>query len=135
MESDPTQGGGVSTTRSVSQWERALLAQWFAGTERTGVHGVAAAYVSERSHDEPRLRNMIVIAERDKRDVAYLIHRPIGENVWTVTCGRTGGELGRFRTLPEALETVRPNRVVLEPPALPPPVQYPDRLVHASNGQ
>jgi hypothetical protein len=134
MQSDPTQGGGVFTTRSVSQWERALLAQWFAGTDRTGEHGVAAAYVSDRSHDEPRLRNMIVIAERDRRDVGYLIHRPIGENAWTLTCGRTGEELGRFRTLPEALGTVRPTGTVLEPPALPAPV-HEDRSVHASSGQ
>lgn len=129
------QGGGVLTTRSVSQWERALLARWFAGTDRTGEHGVAAAYVSERSHDDPRLRNMIVIAERDKRDVGYLIHRSKGENAWTLTCGRTGADLGRYRTLPEALDTIRPNRTVLEPPALPAPVQNEDELVHATSGQ
>lgn len=135
MQFDPTQGGGVFTTRSVSQWERALLAQWFAGTDRTGEHGGAAAYVSERSHDDPRLRNMIVIAECDKNEVSYLIHRPTGENAWTLTCGRTGGELGRFRTLPEALGTIRPNRTVLEPPTLPAPAQTEDRFVHASSGQ
>ena len=43
-----------------------MLAQWFAGTDRTGCAAIAAAYVSERSHDDPRLRNMIVIAEHDK---------------------------------------------------------------------
>ena len=71
MQPDPTQATGSSTTRSVSQWERALLAQWFASTDRTGVAAIAAAYVSERSHDDPRLRNMIVIAERSKGEVNF----------------------------------------------------------------
>ncbi len=115
MYSDPTQGGGVSMTRSVSQWERAMLAQWFAGTDRQGETAIAAAYVSERSQDDPRLRNMIVIAEQTKHDVTFLVHRPLGENAWTLTCGRSGSELGRFRTLPEALNTIRPHRTTLEP--------------------
>src|SRR3954469_13701201 len=113
MPFDPTQGAGTATTRSVSQWERALLAQWFAGTDRTGVQAVVAAYVSERSQDDPRLRNMIVIAEVTKSDVTYLIHRPLGESAWILTCGRTGSEFGRFRTLPEALNTIRPHRSLL----------------------
>ena len=110
MQPDPTQGAGMSSTRSVSQWERALLAQWFAGTERTGPAAVSAAYVSERSYDDPRLRNMIVIAELAKTDVDFLIHRPLGENAWILSCGQSGAELGRFRTLPEALNTIRPHR-------------------------
>jgi hypothetical protein len=115
MQFDPTQGGGVLVTRSVSQWERALLAQWFAGTDRTGEAAIAAAYVSERSHDDPRLRNMIVVAEQTKDEVSYVIHRLAGENAWTLTCARTGAELDRFRTLPEALHTIRPYRIALEP--------------------
>jgi hypothetical protein len=115
MQSDPTQGSGVLMTRFVSQWERALLAQWFAGTDRTGEAAVAAAYVSERSQDDPRLRNMIVIAEQTKGEVTYLIRRPLGENAWTLSCGRTGSEIGRFRTLPDALSTVRPYRTAPEP--------------------
>jgi len=115
MQSDPTQGGGVMMNRSVSQWERALLARWFAGTDRKGGAAVAAAYVSERSQDDPRLRNMIVIAEQTKDDVGFLIYRPLGENAWTLTCGRTGSDLGRFRTLPEALATVRPHQIAPEP--------------------
>ena len=110
MQPDPTQATGSSTTRSVSQWERALLAQWFASTDRTGVAAIAAAYVSERSHDDPRLRNMIVIAERTKGEVNFLVHRPRGENAWVLSNGPTGQEIGRFRTLPEALNTIRPYR-------------------------
>lgn len=112
MQPDTTQGSVVFATRSVSQWERAVLAQWFAGTDRTGPYAVTAAFVSERSQDDPRLRNMIVIAEQGKADIAYLIHRPIGETAWILTCGRHGGELGRFRTLPEILNTIRPPRTV-----------------------
>jgi hypothetical protein len=101
MQPDTTQGAGALPARSVSQWERAILAQWFAGTERTGPLAVRAAYVSERSQDDPKLRNMVVIAARESTDIAYLIHRPMGENAWVLTCGRTHAELGRFRTLPD----------------------------------
>lgn len=110
MSFDPPQGPGAANARSVSQWERALLAQWFAGTARTGEQAIAAAYISERSHDHPALRNKIVIAERAKSEVTYLIHRPQGETAWVLTCGHTGSERGRFRTLPEALNTIRPHR-------------------------
>jgi hypothetical protein len=110
MQPDTTQSAGASPTRSVSQWERAVLAQWFAGTERTGEQAVAAAYVSERSRDDPRLRNMIIVAELDQTDIGFLVPRPVGENAWTLTCGRTGADLGRFRTLPEALNTIRSHR-------------------------
>ena len=94
----------------VSQWERAALAQWFAATDRTGAEAISAAYVSERSRDEPHMRNKIVVAERDRRDVAYLIHRPLGEQAWVLVCARTDTELGRYRTLPEVLHHIRPVR-------------------------
>ena len=110
MVFDTTQGAGACATRSVTQWERALLAQWFTATGRHGPRAVAAAYVSDRSRDDPRLRNMIVIAERNKSDRDFLVHRPLGENAWIVTDGRTEAELGRFRTLPEALHLIRPLR-------------------------
>jgi hypothetical protein len=108
MQPVTTPDTDATMPRAVPQWERALLAQWFAGTERTGPFAIAAAYVSERSRDNPRLRNMIVIAEREKATVSYLIHRPPGETVWVLTCGRTEAELGRFRTLPDALHMIRP---------------------------
>jgi len=135
MQPDPTQGAGLSSARSVSQWERALLAQWFANTDRTGPAAVTAAYVSERSHDDPRRRNMIVIAELAKTDVNYLIHRPLGENAWVLSCGQSGAELGRFRTLPEALNTIRPHPDLA--PALDAPVLSPseDRLANVASGQ
>jgi hypothetical protein len=135
MQPDPTPGAGASGTRSVSQWERALLAQWFAGTERAGAAAVAAAYVSERSQDDPRLRNMIVIAEHTKSDIAYLIHRPLGESAWIVSNARTHEELGRFRTLPEALNTVRPHRSMAPMLAMPVLVRSDDRFADAAGGR
>jgi hypothetical protein len=110
MQPDTSQGSPI--VRSVSQWERAMLAQWFAGTDRTGAAAIAAAYVSERSRDDPRLRNMIVVAEHAKSDVAYLLHRPLGETAWILTSGRSGDEIGRYRTLPEALNMIRPSRII-----------------------
>jgi hypothetical protein len=112
MQPDTSQGSLV--VRSVSQWERAMLAQWFAGTDRTGAAAIVAAYVSERSRDDPGLRNMIVVAEHAKSDVAYLLHRPLSETAWILTSGRTGDEIGRYRTLPEALNMIRPLRVICE---------------------
>ena len=133
MQPDTTQGSPAA--RCVSQWERALLTQWFAGTERTGAAAIVAAYVSERSHDDPRHRNMIVVAEHAKDDVAFLIHRPLGENAWTLTCGRTGGELGRFRTLPEALNMIRPLRVIGDSLPATEPVRPHERMVEAASGR
>ena len=135
MPLDPTQDAGAATTRSVSQWERALLARWFAGTERSGAQAVVAAYVSDRSQDEPRLRNMIVIAETAKSDVTYLIHRPLGESAWILTCGRTDSELGRFRTLPEALNTIRPHRSLLAASPSPLLARLEERLADITSGQ
>jgi hypothetical protein len=105
-----TSGSDAAIARAIPQWERALLAQWFAATDRTGPLAIAAAYVSERSRDNPKLRNMIVIAEREKAMISYLIHRPAGENVWILTCGRTDAELGRFRTLSDVLNMIRSPR-------------------------
>jgi hypothetical protein len=128
MQPDPTQSAGAASTRSVSQWERALLAQWFAGTERTGELAIVAAYVSERSRDDPKMRNMIVIAEKARSDVAFLLHRPVGENAWILTCARTNAVLGRFRTLPEALNMIRPLRSSAEAGAAAATAHSEDRL-------
>jgi len=134
MSFDPPQGPGAANSRLVSQWERALLVQWFAGTARTGEQAIAAAYISERSHDHPALRNKIVIAERAKSDVTYLIHRPQGETAWVLTCGHTGKERGRFRTLPEVLNTIRPHRTVAATLLGSDPMQSEERFAEANCG-
>jgi len=135
MQPDPTHGAAALAARSVSQWERALLAQWFAGTERSGMATVAAAYVSERSSDDPQRRNKIVIAERAKTDIDYLLHRPLGESAWILTCGQTGAEIGRFRTLPEALNTIRPHRSVVPTRPASLSVRVRDRLADVTGGR
>jgi hypothetical protein len=40
--------------RPVSQWERALVAEWFVVTQREGA-GITRAFVSERRGDDRRL--------------------------------------------------------------------------------
>jgi hypothetical protein len=135
MQPDTAKGSGVLATRSVSQWERALLAQWFAGTDRSGAFAIVAAFVSERSHEDPCRRNMIVIAEHAKNDVAFLVHRPVGETAWIVTCGRTEMELGRYRTLPEALATIRLPRIMVEPEHVDTTHRQEDRMADASAEQ
>ncbi len=118
MQPGPLQDPCAPATRPVSQWERALLAEWFAGTTRTGVDAIAAAYVSERGRDDPRLRNKIVIAGRHKAEVTYLIHGPLGESGWILTSGETGEELGRFPTLRDALGVIRPHRPAFHPSSI-----------------
>jgi len=125
MQPDPSQDPCGPTTRPVSQWERALLASWFAGTARTGVEAIAAAYVSERSRDDPRLRNTIVIAARHKAEITYLIHCPLGESEWILTSGETAEELGRFPTLQDALDTIRPRRPASQPCSIIPHMKEP----------
>jgi hypothetical protein len=61
---------------------------------------------------------MIVVAEHAKNDVAYLLHRPLSETAWILTSGRSGDEIGRYRTLPEALNMIRPLRVISESPPI-----------------
>jgi hypothetical protein len=73
-----------------------LLAEWFAGTARTGLDAVAAAYVSERSRDDPRLRNTIIIAGRHRAEITHLVHGPLGESDRILTSGETREQLGRF---------------------------------------
>lgn len=135
MQPDTPQGTGSLPSRSVPQWERAILAQWFAATERSGPHAVSAAYVSERSQDDPKLRNKIVIAGSDRADIAYLVHRPVGENAWVLTCARTSAELGRFRTLPEALSMIQPNNARSEAQADAAPVRVFDWLAGLTHGR
>jgi hypothetical protein len=118
MQPDPLQDPCAPAKRPVSQGERALLARWFAGTARTGVEAIAAAYVSERSRDDPHLRNTIVIAGRHKAEITYLIHGPLAGSDWILTSGETREELGRFHTLQEALGTIRPHRPAFQPSSI-----------------
>ena len=46
--------------RPISQWERAVLAEWFAATKRKGLD-IAQAFVSERRGDDPKIVGRIVM--------------------------------------------------------------------------
>ena len=61
--------------RAISQWERALVAEWFAATQRTEA-GIASAYVSERRGDDPMVVGRIVIVDRPANGPSHLIYSP-----------------------------------------------------------
>ena len=112
----PTPADNVILTfppRPVSQWERALLAEWFAATQREGLD-VARTFVSERRGDDPKVVGKIVVALRGDRAPAYLVYSPAESAIWVVACGPMWSQLQRFRTLRAALNSIRP---VLDEPA------------------
>src|SRR4051812_28454660 len=89
--------------RLLAPAERALVAEWLAGTG-----DIAEAYVSDRRGDDPVLYHRIVIVTKTDGGPAYLVHAPPGRNIWIVLTlgGRT--KVQRFRTLSSALNFVRP---------------------------
>ena len=72
----------------------------------------------DRRMDQLPFRNMIVLAEAETTNSDCLVHSPICQTAWVVICGDTDAEFGRFRSLAEALETIRPLHV---PTIMPPP--------------
>lgn len=98
--------------RPISQWERALLAEWFAATQRTGVD-VARAFVSERRGDDARFLGRIVVVLRSAKEPAFLVYSPAESAFWVVVSAPDWNEFQRFRTLRAALNSIRP---VLEMP-------------------
>jgi hypothetical protein len=93
--------------RPISQWERALLSEWYAATQRDGLD-VHRAFVSERRGDDPKIAGRIVIVLRAKKDPAFLVHSPTESTFWVVTAGPHSDGLQRFRTLRAALNSIRP---------------------------
>ena len=93
--------------RSVSQWERALLAEWFAATQRDGLD-VARAYVSERRGDDPRFLGKIVVVMQARREPSFLVHSPRETAFWVVTEAPLWDHVQRYRTLRAALNSIRP---------------------------
>ena len=98
--------------RPISQWERALLAEWFAATQREGLD-VVRAFVSERRGDDPRVLGRIVVMLRAAKDPAFLVYSPAESAFWVVASAPGWNEFERFRTLRAALNSIRP---VLEMP-------------------
>ncbi len=93
--------------RLISQWERALITEWFAATQRDGLD-VARAYVSERRGDDPRFLGKIVVVMQAKREPSFLVHSPRETAFWVVTEAPLWDRVQRFRTLRLALNSIRP---------------------------
>jgi hypothetical protein len=98
--------------RPMSQWEHALLAQWFTATQRDGLD-VARAFVCERRGDDPQIMGKIVVILRASREPSFLVHSPREATFWVVTEAPTWDRVQRHRTLRAALNSIRP---VLEMP-------------------
>jgi RimJ/RimL family protein N-acetyltransferase len=98
--------------RPVSQWERALLAEWFAATQRDSLD-ISRAFVSERRGDDPKIVGRIVVVVRPSKEPRYLIYSPAEQSFWVVATAPAWDNLQRFRTLRAALNSIRP---VLEAP-------------------
>jgi hypothetical protein len=93
--------------RPVTQWERALLAEWLTAAQREG-HDVHRAFVSERRGDDPKLVGRIVVVLRSSKSPAFLVYSPTESTFWVVTAAPNWDEVQRFRTLGAALNSIRP---------------------------
>ena len=70
--------------RPISQWERAVLAEWFAATKRKGLD-IAEAFVSERRGDDPMIVGRIVIVVHPNSEPSHVIYSPSGSTFWVVS--------------------------------------------------
>jgi hypothetical protein len=93
--------------RPISQWERALLAEWYAATQRSGMD-VARAFVSERRGDDPKVIGRIVVIVQPSREPTHLVYSPAEQSFWVVVTAPSWSDVQRFRTLRAALNSIRP---------------------------
>ena len=93
--------------RPISQWQRALLAEWLAATQRDGLD-IARAYVSERRGDDPMIAGRIAVVLWPNKEPSHLIYSPAESTFWVVSSGPAWGDLQRFRNLRAALNSIRP---------------------------
>jgi hypothetical protein len=93
--------------RPISQWERALLAEWYAATQRSGMD-VARAFVSERRGDDPKVIGRIVVIVQPSRAPTHLVYSPAEQSFWVVVTAPSWSDVQRFRTLRAALNSIRP---------------------------
>jgi hypothetical protein len=98
--------------RPISQWERTLVAEWYAAAQHEGFD-IARAFVSGRRGDDPQIAGRIVVVVRPNRDPTHLVYSPQQSAFWVVASGPDWHQLKRFRTLRAALNSIRP---VLEMP-------------------
>lgn len=93
--------------RPISQWERALVAEWFTACQHEG-HDIARAFVSERRGDDPKIVGRIVVVVRPSKEPTHLIYSPAESTFWVISSAPCWGELQRFHTLRAALNSIRP---------------------------
>lgn len=93
--------------RTVSREEQALLAEWFAATQRADLD-VERAFISERRGDDPNIVGRIVVVLRSSKHPAFLAFAPTESLFWAVTAAPAWDKVHRFRTLRAALNWIRP---------------------------
>jgi len=93
--------------RPISQWQRALLAEWLTATQRYGID-IARAYVRERRGDDPMIAGRIAVVLWPNEEPSHLIYSPSESTFWVVSSGPAWGDLQRFRNLRAALNSIRP---------------------------
>jgi hypothetical protein len=102
--------------RPVSDWERALVAEWFAIARQDDL-GISYAFVSERRGDDPMIAGRIVVVEQPSSLPTHVIYSPSGATFWVIASAPTWNDLQRFGTLRAALNAIRP--VLDAPEAVP----------------
>ena len=90
--------------------ERALVVEWLAAAG-----DIALAYVSTRSHDDPALKDRIVVITDAAKGPSHVIHAPLGRDIWMLFSTGQRTKVQRFKTLRAALNSIRP--VLGEPEA------------------
>ncbi len=88
--------------RPLTPDEHSLLAEWLASAG-----DIALAYVSSRRDDDPALYNRIVIIPKLDQEPSHLIHAPPARAIWMVFSFRGKPRIRRYRTLRNALNSVR----------------------------
>ena len=83
--------------------ERAFLVEWLAAAG-----DIALAYVSTRDHDDPALKDRIVIVTDTAKGPSHLVHAPLGRNIWMVFSTGRKTKVQRFKSLKAALNSIRP---------------------------
>ena len=83
--------------------EHALLAEWLAGAG-----DIAEAYASNRREDDPAYYRRIVVVTKSSEGPSHLVHVPSGRKKWVVFSLGRRSQVQTFRTLRDALNSIRP---------------------------
>lgn len=83
--------------------EHALLAEWLAAAG-----DVAVAYASNRRDDDPAFFRRIVVVTKPSEGPSHLVHVPAGRKRWVVFSLGERSQVQTYRTLRDALNSIRP---------------------------